>query len=170
LRRRVRPPGFKPLVLEQHYQAGGFATTFRRRDFVFDASLHSTGVGERNGIHNLIPGFPEITDIEFVPHKHLYRAIFPDYDIRVPHRDPDGYAKILCGHFPQEREGIEKLFVALRGVRDDIVKYSQAGGKVDMAAFPQEYPRLFQVFSRPGENSKECYIQNPRLRALVSSL
>ena len=162
--------GFKPLVLEQHYQAGGFATTFRRRDFVFDASLHSTGVGERNGIHNLIPGFPEITDIEFVPHKHLYRAIFPDYDIRVPHRDPDGYAKILCGHFPQEREGIDKLFVALRGVRDDIVKYSQVGGKVDMAAFPQEYPRLFQAFSRTWGEFQGMYIQNPRLRALVSSL
>ena len=69
--------GFKPLVLEQHSQAGGYATTFRRRDFVFDASLHSTSASERDGMRNLIPGFPEIKEIEFVPHKSLYRAIFP---------------------------------------------------------------------------------------------
>ncbi|MCK4836848.1 MAG: NAD(P)-binding protein, partial [Candidatus Aminicenantes bacterium] len=66
--------GFKPLVLEQHYIPGGYATTFKRPGgFVFDVSLHSTTVGERNGVANLIPGFPEIKDVEFVPHPYLYR-------------------------------------------------------------------------------------------------
>ena len=51
--------GFKALVLEQHTAPGGYATTFKRPGgFVFDVSLHSTTVGERNGIFNLIPGFP----------------------------------------------------------------------------------------------------------------
>ena len=80
--------GFKALVLEQHDKPGGYATAFERpRGFKFDVSLHSTGVGERNGIHNLIPGFPEITDVEFVPHPSLYRAIYPDYDITVAQKD-----------------------------------------------------------------------------------
>ena len=53
--------GFRVLVLEQHRIPGGYATTFRRPGgFVFDVSLHSTSVGERYGIHNLIPGFPEM--------------------------------------------------------------------------------------------------------------
>ena len=60
--------GFRPLVLEQHTVAGGYATTFKRPGgFIFDVSLHSTSVGERAGLHNLIPGFPEIVDVEFVP-------------------------------------------------------------------------------------------------------
>ena len=42
--------GFKPLIIEQHYKLGGYATTFERPGgFEFDASLHSTSVGERNG-------------------------------------------------------------------------------------------------------------------------
>jgi hypothetical protein len=70
--------GFKPLVIEKHDKPGGYATTFHRAGgFVFDVSLHSTTVGERDGIRNLIPGFPEIADVEFVPHKTLYRARFP---------------------------------------------------------------------------------------------
>src|SRR5512136_1157750 len=80
--------GFKPLVLEHHSIPGGYATSFKRAGgFEFDVSLHSTSVGIRNGIANLIEGFPEIEDIEFVPHKVLYRVIFPGHDIRVPHKD-----------------------------------------------------------------------------------
>ncbi|MEJ2616844.1 MAG: NAD(P)-binding protein, partial [Ignavibacteriaceae bacterium] len=56
--------GFKPLVIEQHTKVGGYATTFKRPGgFVFDVSLHSTTVGERDGIYNLIPGFPQIKGI-----------------------------------------------------------------------------------------------------------
>ena len=81
--------GFRPLVLEQHSVPGGYATTFKRPGgFVFDVSLHSTGAGERAGVYNLIDGFPEITDVDFVPLPYLYRAVFPGYDIRVPQRDP----------------------------------------------------------------------------------
>src|SRR5215469_5407375 len=81
--------GYRPLVIEQHDKPGGYATAFSRPGgFVFDVSLHSTVVGERNGVHNLIAGFPEITDIEFVAHPSLYRAIFPEYDIRVRQRAP----------------------------------------------------------------------------------
>ncbi|MGD0783855.1 MAG: NAD(P)-binding protein, partial [Candidatus Aminicenantales bacterium] len=68
--------GFKPVVLEQHSKAGGYATTFKRPGgFVFDASLHSTIVGERNGLANLIPGFPEIEDVKFRLHPSLFRLI-----------------------------------------------------------------------------------------------
>ena len=90
--------GYKVVVLEQHSIPGGYATSFRRRGgFTFDVSLHSTTVGLRDGVPNLISGFPEIRDVVFVPHKVLYRAVYPDLDIRVPaegcprlHRDPQG--------------------------------------------------------------------------------
>src|SRR5690242_21822369 len=59
--------GYRALVVEKHDKPGGYATSFSRPGgFVFDVSLHSTSVGERNGLHNLIAGFPEINDVEFV--------------------------------------------------------------------------------------------------------
>ena len=98
--------GYRPLVLEQHDKPGGYATAFRRPGgFVFDVSLHSTTVGERNGVRNLIGGFPEITEVEFVPHTHLYRAIFPEHDVRVPQRDVPGYVAMLVRLFPDEKAG-----------------------------------------------------------------
>ncbi len=163
--------GFKPLVLEQHRVPGGYATTFKRPGgFVFDVSLHSTSVGERNGVLNLIPGFPEIEDVEFVPHKTLYRAIFPKHDIRVPHKDVAGYVNTLQKHFPDEAPNIAALFQDMQGYVDDLDRYSQAGGKVDMSRFPKDFPTLFKNFNRTWGAMMSEHIKDPKLQAIVSAL
>ena len=163
--------GFKPLILEKHDKPGGYATTFKRPGgFVFDVSLHSTTVGERGGVRNLIPGFPEIADVEFVPHRTLYRAIFPDYDIRVPPRDLPGYIKTLAGLFPAEEAGIRALLDDMQGVADDINRFSIAGGKVDMARFPAEYPHLLRASSSTWGAMLGARIKDARLKGIVSAL
>ena len=163
--------GFRPLVLEQHAVPGGYATTFQRPGgFVFDASLHSTTVGERNGVYNLIAGFPEITEVEFVPHPSLYRAIFPEHDLRVPQRDPAGYAAELKRLFPEEAAAIDNLLAAMKGLAEDVEKYSAVEGKANMMNFPQEFPNLFQAFSRTWGQFMDLYVANPKLRAVVTVL
>ncbi len=163
--------GFKPLVLEQHRIPGGYATAFKRPGgFVFDASLHSTTVGERNGVANLIPGFPEIEDITFVPHKTLYRAIFPEHDIRVPHKDVEGYIKLLQKHFPREAQGIAALFQDMRRYMEDINKLSSAGDQVDMSRFPRDFPMLFKNFNRTWGAMMSEHITDAKLQAIVSAL
>ncbi len=162
--------GFKPIVFEHHSKPGGYATTFRRKDFVFDVSLHSTVPGERNGVHNLIPGFPEINQVEFVPHSDLYRAIFPDHDIRVPQRDPDRYTKLLVDSFPDEKAGIEGIFEDMRGMTAEIGKLQGGGGRVDMNRFQQDFPVLFKSFNKTWGQMVDGRLKNPKLKAIVSSL
>ena len=109
--------GFKVVVLEQHGVPGGYASSFKRPGgFTFDVSLHSTTVGIRDGIANLIYGFPEIQDVVFAPHKPLYRAIYPDYDIRVPDRDVAGYIKVLKTNFPDDGDAIDGIFADMKGL------------------------------------------------------
>jgi all-trans-retinol 13,14-reductase len=163
--------GFRPLVLEQHSVPGGYATTFRRPGgFVFDVSLHSTTVGERGGMHNLIPGFPEIEDVEFVPHPYLYRAIFPDYDLRVPQKNVKAYLEMLVKHFPDERENINGIFEDMQGLVRDVSTYSGAGGQVDMSTFPKDFPYLFRFHNKTWGSLVDARTQNPRLKAVVSAL
>ena len=163
--------GFKPLVIEQHSKVGGYATTFMcPGGFVFDVSLHSTTVGERNGIHNLIPGFPEIEEVEFEPHPNLYRLILPDYDIRVPQKNITAYINKLIELFPEEKTGIEGIFEDMKGITNDIGKYSASGGKVDMSTFANDFPYLVKGFNRTWGNLVDARITNPKLKAIVSSL
>lgn len=162
--------GFKALVLEHHHKPGGYATTFKRRGFVFDVSLHSTAIEERNGAHNLIPGFPEIKGIEFVPHPHLYRIILPDHDIRVPQKNLSGYIKILMDHFPEEKENIQGIFEDMKGFAEEIRKISTAGGQINMATFPRDYPLLAKNFNRTWGQMLDDRVKDFKLKAIISSL
>jgi all-trans-retinol 13,14-reductase len=163
--------GFRPLVIEKHTKPGGYATTFQRPGgFVFDASLHSTTVSARNGVLDLIPGFPEIKGVEFVPHHTLYRAIYPDFEIRVPDRDLKGYIGDLVARFPEEKAGIEGLFDDMKGLLSDINRFSAAAGKVDMSRFFQDYPFLAKTFGKSWGDMVDARIVNPKLKAVVSAL
>jgi all-trans-retinol 13,14-reductase len=163
--------GFKPVVLEKHDKPGGYATTFMRPGgYNFDVSLHSTSVGERKGLHNLILGFPEINDVEFLPHPNLYRVVYPDYDIRVLQKDLAGYINLLIKYFPDEQVGIKGLIEDMQGLSKDIGRYSSAVGQVDMSNFPQEFPYLFKCANKTWGEMMDARIKNPKLRAVVSTL
>lgn len=162
--------GFRPLVLEQHDRPGGYATTFKRPGgFEFDASLHSTSAGSRDGVYNVIPGFPEITDVQFVPHPSLYRAIYPDYDFSVPQKDLAGYVKILKGYFPDEAAGIDGIIADMQGITADIGKLSTASGEVDYSHFPFDYPHLFRGYTRTWGQIVDEYLKDPKLKAIISA-
>jgi len=162
--------GFRPLVLEQHSKPGGYATTFRRRDYIFDVSLHSTVVGERQGRYDLIHGFPEITEVEFVPHPDLYRAVYPGHDLRVPQRDIEGYIKQLAVLFPEEEEGVKGLFADMEDFSSEISRVSRAGAETDMSRFALDYPMLARFGRSSWGAMADARIKNPQLSAIVSSL
>jgi phytoene dehydrogenase-like protein len=163
--------GFKTLVLEQHSVPGGYASAFTRPGgFTFDVSLHSTTVGLRDGVANLIQGFPEIQDVVFVPHKPLYRAIYPDHDIRVPHRDVPGFIQVLKTNFPDDGPAIDGIFADMKGLADDVGNLSNAGGQVDMSTFPAKFPHLFKNYARTWGAMLDERVKNPKLKAVISGL
>ena len=163
--------GYRPLVIEQHDKPGGYATAFERPGgFVFDVSLHSTSVSERNGVRNLIEGLPEISEVEFLPHPHLYRAIFPEHDIRVEQRDVPGYIAMLVHLFPEEKEGLEGLFGDMRELWQEVMRLSAAQGKMDMSRFPQEFPAVFRSSGQTWGQMVDARLRDPKLKAIVSAL
>lgn len=163
--------GFRPLVLETQDKAGGYATSFTRPGgFEFDVSLHSTVVGERNGVHNLIPGFPEIANVEFVPHPNLYRAVFPEHDLRVPARNVSAYIALLSKSFPSEADGIKSLFDEMEELSRELGELSAKKGQVDMMRFPQDYPQVFRFSGSTWGMIVDAKIRDPKLKGIISSL
>jgi all-trans-retinol 13,14-reductase len=161
--------GFRPLVLEKHYIPGGYATTFKRRDFVFDVSLHCTTVRERDGLYNFIEGFPEITDVRFVPHPDCYRAIYPDYDIRVPQKNLRGYMDMLVRYFPEEKDGIAGIFEDMTGLAADLDRFLDAEGAIDMRRVPTEFPYLYKCYDKTWGQMLDARIKNPKLKSIISA-
>jgi phytoene dehydrogenase-like protein len=163
--------GFRPLVIEQHDKPGGYATAFTRPGgFVFDVSLHSTSAGLRNGVYNIIPGFPEITEVEFVELPYLYRAIYPNHDFRVPQKNLGAYLGFLTAQFPEEKDGIKGLYDDMAGVARDIAKFSAARGNVNMGRFPADFPLLFKYATHTWGEVLDDRIKDPKLQAIASAM
>jgi all-trans-retinol 13,14-reductase len=161
--------GYRPLVLEKHDRAGGYATTFKRPGgFEFDVSLHSTSVPQTGGRRH-IQGFPDITAVEFVPHPSTFRAVFPDYDITCPHCDPDGYIRQLKKLFPAESAGIDSVFQIMRGIGTDIGKLQSRQGAIDYSQFPSEYPYLFKAYSQPWGQIIDAEIKDVKLKSVINA-
>ncbi len=100
--------GMKVIVIEQHYQVGGYMSSFSRKGYTFEASLDAmdkTGIDmfEKLGIQD------KVTVVKL---DDPYLALFPDLKFQVP-ADSDEYLKKLQETFPHEAEGIEDLFDTL---------------------------------------------------------
>lgn len=161
--------GFKPLVIEQHDKPGGYATAFARPGgYSFDVSLHSTSVGERDGKHNLIQGFPEITSVDFLPHPTLFYSLFPEHEIRVAQRDPKAYVDGLIKLFPAEAAGIAGLFGDMGALATEVGRLSAARGQVDMSRFATDFPALFKFHRMTWGEMVATRITDPKLKAIVS--
>jgi len=58
----------------------------------------------------------------------------------------------------------------MKGLTDDLNRYQQASGKIDMSRFPKDFPFLFKNFNRPWGAMVDDRIQDPKLKAVLSGL
>lgn len=101
----------KVLVLEKHYEPGGFTHTFRRKDFVWDVGVHYVGqMNKENAMMRKV--FDYVTDGQL-----KWTSMGEVYDKAIIEKDEYSF---VCGvenqikefvrHFPEEEEAIRKYF------------------------------------------------------------
>jgi all-trans-retinol 13,14-reductase len=102
--------GKKVLVIEQHSQPGGCATTFKRGDFTFEVGLHEMDGPSPRDIKSRIFNELEVSgNIEFSRVPEFYHFISNNLEITIPH-DPEKASLILKKEFPGESAGIDAFF------------------------------------------------------------
>jgi all-trans-retinol 13,14-reductase len=162
--------GWKVLVLEKHSIPGGYATDFKRGDFIFDVSLDMIpGVGRGQDLYELLDWCGVGEKIEFSKLRYFGRLIFPDHDIRLPSGDLGGVLSVLEKNFPQEREGIRSLFKEMTGIDDDVSKFgiSKAPLWLQLPIFPLRYRALFPVLKKTGAQLFDKHLKDNRLKAIL---
>ncbi|AFC30702.1 hypothetical protein PM3016_3899 [Paenibacillus mucilaginosus 3016] len=108
-------------VLERHYVHGGFATSFRRRPWEFDVSLHClSGLAQGGRVGQIFEELGMFGRVEFHRAENLYRAVFPEHDLSVS-GDPGAYRETLHRLFPQERGAIDGFFHACAEIREEMI-------------------------------------------------
>ncbi len=102
------------LVIERHFEIGGFTHSFRRKGYSWDVGLHYVGdMFEGAMVRRLLD---YVTDNklkwEEMP-ENFEKFVYPEVVFEVPN-DPAGYRERLIAAFPHERSAIEKYFKDIR--------------------------------------------------------
>ena len=162
--------GKKVLVLEKHNIPGGYATSFRRGAYTFDAGLHMIdGVGKGQNMAKFFELCGVADSIDFLKIKYLMRTVFPEHDIRFPSGNLEGVLSVLEEIFPDEKEGIRSLFKEMVKVYDDIMRFfaSTAPMWQQLPVFPFRYKSLFPVMKKTIKQLLDKHLTDGNLKALL---
>src|SRR5918996_4580465 len=102
------------LLVEQHYMAGGYCSTFRRKGFTFDAATHfypllGNPLTITGSVLERIGSRTRWIKMDPVDHFH-----FPDGSRFSVSADFGEYMDALKATFPHERKAIERFFEVVR--------------------------------------------------------
>jgi len=107
---KLAKEGKKVLLIEQHSQPGGCATTFKRGDFTLEVGLHEMdGPSPRDMKTRIFNDLDVFNNISFIKVPEFYRFVNGRYSVTVPH-EPEQAKERLSALFPDETDGIKAYF------------------------------------------------------------
>jgi len=169
--------GLKVLVVEQHYLAGGYCTSFPRKGHsVFDAGVHDiSGLGPKGPVRYLLRELGIEHMLEFKRVESEY--VFPGIRFRVPH-DWRDFVNLLGDHFPAEKENISAFFSEMKGINDDLYRDIDTQNGVigppkaveQMMKYPLTHKYLFRWLNKSYLEMLNKYFTDARLKEVLCTL
>jgi len=102
--------GKKVLIIEQHDQPGGYATTFKRGDFTLEVGLHEMhGPSPEDIKTKIFNDLDVFKNVEFIQLPEFYRFTNGRVDVTIPH-NPEMAIERLSSLFPDEADSIKTYF------------------------------------------------------------
>jgi len=121
--------GKKVKIIEQHHQPGGYFTIFRRKGFTFDAAFHVMGECEEGGwFYNVLKTLDLQDRVDFC--RVNWRILYPGGSIELP-PGVDRVLQVLTEKFPEEREGLVRLFETMKSIRKELDQLPSPGPTIE---------------------------------------
>ena len=168
--------GLKVLVLERHTMVGGYATQFTRKtgdgiEYHMDLSLQSIGGFRENGPMKAFfegIGMFDALDVKYLD--HFSSVKFPDFEFTIP-SDISRFKEKLVELAPEEKEGIEKLFDAMKQLDEEVSSLRQTPpGEISPAVIASKYPLHAKYMTATCDDFLADYVQDPKIVAVMSHL
>ena len=155
--------GFPVTVLEKHHKAGGYATSFRRGDFIFEVSLHAMAASN-NATHIICEELGLLKKIELIRLENSHRLLSKGRDIMIPDRNPDEYIDMLTRFYPSEKNGVQGFVTEILGIQQEVYQLFKKKNKYTTILFPFQYPRMWGIRNKTLSDLLEEYVTHPQLK------
>jgi phytoene dehydrogenase-like protein len=157
--------GMKVLVLEQHSQIGGYAHSFKRKQFTFESGIHSVSLDANGMIMRLLSKLGIQNQIEPIAQDSMFRFQIPGFEYTVPAQKQVLLDK-LYADFPAEKEGIDKLFASMQEIYDHMIKpMFTAEEKV----LEEDREFAAQYFGVSYRDFLASHVSDPKLRSIFEA-
>ncbi len=149
---RVLQGGYSCLLLEKHNLPGGFATSFKRGRFEFEASLHELndfGSPEEPGdIRTLFQSLGVEDKVDWVRIPEAYHMITTDkkYDCEMPF-GIQAFTDKMEQYVPGSRKSVTEFFQLCEEVRDAQAYSTSVNGETDPAYMKSHFPNFIRAGS-----------------------
>lgn len=146
--------GMKVLIVEQHYQVGGYCQSFRRNGFIFDAGSHALGSLREEGQIGII-----FRDLELSKRVKIIRAnpsdsiVTPEYIIHIRNNIEETISNFQQ-NFPQEAKSIRSFFEFIN--------------KVDVTSIKTLAPLYIKLRDKTFQDLLDSYFQDIKLKEVLS--
>lgn len=165
--------GRSVLVLEQAEQPGGYAVTFDRPPFRFDASLHALdGFAPGGGNDALLRRLAVADQVDLRRLDPLYLVRRPSGDLCVP-ADPHEYEEMLVETYPAEQAGIRSWLDTCWRAYVETVRFradAQAHRLPRLAELATRFPTLVDLSGRAWRDVTLEHVRDPEVAGLLTAL
>jgi phytoene dehydrogenase-like protein len=169
---RLAKAGKNVRVLEQHSVPGGYAASFKRGRFVFEAGLHVIDgfFDPQNPNLRVFEDLGVFDAIEVIRVPEFYSVLRDDLSFSVPD-DIDAYNAALNERFPDERDAIQKILGVIRRIRDQVLTFPQTRGKMllHLPLAPFKYRDLLRYLRATVGGFLEPLTDNEDLKLILTA-
>ena len=173
--------GYKVLVLEKHYQVGGYCSSFERRGFIFNTGVEDvSGLWEKGPITHLLRELGLNRDNLFV--KNTTRYVFKGQIIDAPN-SMDEFVKLLSEKFPDERESVSNFFNKAKRAYEECYKDAEiygvplppelivkVFGESKLLNYPREHPNFYDWMNKSFKQKLDEFFRNEELKTFLCAL
>lgn len=172
--------GYKVLVLEQHYQVGGYCSSFKRKGFIFNAGVEDvSGLWEKGALTHLLRELGLKKEDLFL--RNTTRYIFKGKEIDT--HNLEEFIKLLSEMFPDEKENIYAFSKEAKKAYDECYKDTEVYGtplppelivkvygEKKFSNYPREHPNFLDWLSKTYNQKLDEHFKNDDLKKLLCAL
>ncbi len=172
--------GYKVLVLEQHYQAGGYCSSFSRKGFTFNCGVENvSGLWEGGTVSTFLEKLGLNEDALFV--KNRMRYLFKGNAVDV--MEPSDFVSNLLKLFPEEADSIKKFFSMIEKALEESIKekepfgvplppeiISKVFGIDRLLSYPGDFPTLYELGGKTLSELLDEYFKGDDIKSFLCAL
>jgi len=172
--------GFRVLVLEQYYQVGGYCSSFKRKEFIFNTGVENvSGLWEKGPVTYLLKELGFGKDELFA--KNRMRFIFKGKEIDASNLEE--FIGVLSEMFPGEKDNIYAFFDEAKKAYEECYKDTgtygvplpaelivKVFGAKKLLDYPKEHPHFYDWMNKTFRQKLDEYFTDEDLKTLLCAL